>query len=76
MAGDMLCTRIHMLYHHMQHTHPVGQGDLKNLHSELHPVADKWYSLGVQLQVPIEALKCIETEHNHMNRCLLEMLSG
>ena len=60
-----------MLYHHMS-THLVG---LKSLHSELHPVADKWYSLGVQLQVPIESLKCIETEHHQMNRCLLEMLT-
>ena len=63
-----------MLHHHMS-TPPVGQGDLKSLHSELHPVADKWYSLGVQLQVPIETLKCIEAEHNQMNRCLLEMLT-
>ena len=56
-------------------TLPVGQGDLKSLHSELHPVADKWYSLGVQLQIPVETLKCIEAEHNQMNRCLLEMLT-
>ena len=55
--------------------HPVGQGDLKSLHNELHPVAYKWYSLGVQLQVPIETLKCIEAEHKQMNRCLLEMLT-
>ena len=55
--------------------HSVGQGDLKSLHCELHPVSDKWFSLGVQLQVPIENLKCIETEHNQMNRRLLEMLT-
>ena len=63
-----------MLYHHM-HIHPVGQGDLKSLHIELHPVAAKWYSLGLQLHIPIETLQCIEAEHNQMNRCLLEMLT-
>ena len=56
-------------------THPVGQGDLKSLHSELHPVADKWYSLGVQLQVPIESLKSIRRENLPMTECLLEMLT-
>ena len=56
-------------------THPVGQGDLKSLHSELHPVADKWYTLGVQLQVPIETLKCIRRENHPMTECLLEMLT-
>ena len=60
-----------MLYHHV---HLVGQGDLKSLHSELHPVADKWYSLGVQLQVPIETLRCIRRENLPMTECLLEML--
>ena len=56
-------------------THFVGQGDLKSLHCELHPVSDKWFSLGVQLKVPIEALKCIEAEHYQMSRRLLEMLT-
>ena len=56
-------------------THSVGQRDLKSLQSELHPVTDKWYSLGVQLQVSVETLKCIEVEHHQMNRCLLEMLT-
>ena len=62
-----------MLYCYFPNT--VGQGDLKSLHCVLHPVSDKWFSLGVQLQVPIETLKCIETEHNQMSRCLLEMLT-
>ena len=53
----------------------VDQGDLKSLHCELHPVCDKWFSLGVHLQVPTETLKCIEAEHNQMSRCLLEMLT-
>ena len=56
-------------------THCVGQGDLKSLHCELHPVSDKWFSLGVKLQVPIEALKCIKTEHCQTSRRLLEMLT-
>ena len=56
-------------------THPVGQGDLKFLHSELHPVVDKWYTLRVQLQVPIESLKSIRRENLLMTECLLEMLT-
>ena len=56
-------------------THSVGPGDLKSLHCELHPVSHKWFSLGVQLQVPVETLKCIETEHYQMSRRLLEMLT-
>jgi len=68
------CSCIHTLYHHMPQ-HLVGRGDLKSLHSELHPVADKWYSLGVQLQVPIEILKCIRRENVPMTECLLEMLN-
>ena len=56
-------------------THCVGQGDLNSLHCELHPVSEKWFSLGVQLQVPIETLKCIEAEHFQMSRRLLEMLT-
>ena len=67
----MLCTCILVLYHHMP-MHPVGQGDLKSLHSELHQVADKWYTLGVQLQVPIETLKCVRRENLPMTECLLE----
>ena len=55
--------------------HPVGQGDLKCLHSELHSIADKWFSLGVQLQVPIETLKCIRWENLPMTERLLEMLT-
>ena len=53
----------------------VGQRDLKSLHCELHPVSDKWYSLGVQLQVPIETLKCIRRENLSMSERLLEMLT-
>ena len=56
-------------------THHTGQGDLKSLHSELHPVSDKWFSLGVQLQVPIETLKCIRRENLPMTEHLLEMLT-
>ena len=56
-------------------TSSVGQGDLKSLHSELHPVSDKWFSLGVQLQVPIETLKCIRRENLPMTERLLEMLT-
>ena len=53
----------------------TGQGDLKSLHCELHPVSDKWFSLGVQLQVPIETLKCIRRENLSMTERLLEMLT-
>ena len=56
-------------------THSVGQGDLKSLHCELHPVRDKWFSLGVQLQVPIDTLRCIRRENLPMTERLLEMLT-
>ena len=52
----------------------VGERDLKLLHCELHPVSNKWYNLGVQLQVPIESLNCIEKENRQMTDCLIEML--
>ena len=55
--------------------HSVGQGDLKSLHCELHPVCDKWFSLGIQLQVPIETLKSIRRENLPMTERLLEMLT-
>ena len=55
-------------------THLVGERDLKFLHSELYPLSDKWYPLGVQLQVPIGTLRCIKKEHFLMTDCLLEML--
>ena len=55
-------------------TTPAGQEDLKYLHSELHPVSDRWYSLGIQLQVPVGILKCIRKENHTMSECLLEML--
>lgn len=41
----------------------------------MHPVREKWYPLGVQLQVPTETLKCIKKEHLTMSECLLEMLT-
>ena len=55
--------------------HSVGQGDLKSLHCVLHPVSDKWFSLGVQLQVPIDTLRCIRRENLPMTERLLEMLT-
>lgn len=54
---------------------PVGQNDLSFLHSELHPVSDKWYSLGVQLKIPIGTLKCIRSDNHTVAECLLEMLT-
>ena len=53
----------------------VGQEDLKSLHSELHPVSDKWFSLGVQLHVPIGTLRCIRNDIRTVAECLLEMLT-
>jgi len=53
----------------------IGQEDLRNLHCELHPISYKWYSLGVQLQVPIGTLKCIESDCAKVSDCLLEMLT-
>ena len=57
------------------HTPYIGERDLNILHCELCPVSDKWYFLGVQLQVPIGTLKCIKKENLSMNECLLEMLN-
>ena len=72
--GNMLCTNnVYVVL--PRSTHCVGQGDLKFLHCELHPVSDKWFSLGVQLQVPVETLKCIRRENLSMTERLLEMLT-
>lgn len=54
---------------------PAGPAELKFLHRELHPISHKWFSLGVQLQIPFDTLKCIEIENRQMDRCLLEMLT-
>ena len=43
-------------------TLPVGLKDLPLLDRELHQVSHMWYSLGVQLQIPVGTLKCIELE--------------
>ena len=52
---------------------PVGLHDLR---FELHQVSHKWFSLGVQLAIPIGTLKRIEFDyHNNATRCLLEMLT-
>ena len=53
---------------------PVDERNLKLLHCELHQVSHKWYTLGVQLQIPISTLKRIEEEKSAMDECLLEML--
>ena len=57
------------------HSLHVGQRDLKFLHCELYPVSDKWYSLGVQLEVPIETLRCIRSDIHTVAERLLEMLT-
>ena len=53
----------------------VGLKDLKCLYNELYPVSHKWFSLGVQLDVPMETLQHIEMEHKKVDRFLLEMLT-
>ena len=55
---------------------PVGLHDLSLLHRELHQVSHKWFSLGVQLQIPFATLISIELDNNHQtSKCLLEMLT-
>ena len=50
--------------------------DLKTLVNELFEVRDKWYHLGVQLNMRPSDLKAIRTQyHNDPDDCLLEMLS-
>ena len=57
-------------------TLPVDLEDLRFLDCELRPVSHMWYSLGVQLQIPVGTLKRIESDyHNKATRCLLEMLT-
>ena len=53
----------------------VGQEDLRLLHNELHLVSDKWFPLGVQLQVPTATLRCIRSDFRTVADCLLEMLT-
>ena len=53
----------------------AGLRDLSVLHRELHQVSHKWYSLGIQLQIPIGTLKRIEIENRQLTNCLLEMLT-
>ena len=54
---------------------PVGQEDLKCLCHELYLTSNKWFSLGIQLQVPIETLKCIRMKNLTMTECMPEMLA-
>ena len=61
--------------HAHSNTPYIGQKDLKSLQNELDPVSDKWFSLGVQLAIPIGTLKRIEIEHKEVGRFLLEMLT-
>ena len=56
-------------------TLPVGLKDLPFLHRELHQVSHMWYSLGVQLEIPIGTLKRIKLENDQITECLLEMLT-
>ena len=56
-------------------TLPVGLKDLPFLHRELCPVSHKWYSLGVQLEISVGTLKCIELENRQITKCLLEILT-
>ena len=66
----MLYNYTSMLCYHVS-THPVGERDLKSLHSELYPLSVKWYPLGIQLQVSIGTLKSIQKENISMADCLL-----
>ena len=50
--------------------------DLPTLQNELHEVRDIWFSLGVQLKVPMFDLRAIRAEYrDNPSNCLLEMLS-
>ena len=55
---------------------PLTSADLATLVNELHEVRDKWYHLGVQLNVQIHDLKAIRAQYNNNPAdCLIEMLS-
>ena len=50
--------------------------DLATLVNELHEVRDKWYHLGVQLNMKTSDLNAIRSQYmNNPDDCLLEMLS-
>lgn len=48
--------------------------DLKELVEFLHPVRSKWYTLGVQLSVPVNDLNSIRSQFSDPVECLCEML--
>ena len=49
--------------------------DLGLILEEIFPVRDKWYNIGLQLQVPVKELQRIESEHkNDHTTCLRLML--
>ena len=58
------------------HTDSLTSGDLGTLVNELHEVRDKWYHLGLQLNMKTSDLKAIRSQYmNKPDDCLLEMLS-
>ena len=50
--------------------------DLGMLVNELHEERDVWFSLGVQLKVPVSELRAIRTQHSNPADCLIEMLTS
>ena len=51
------------------------ESNLKALSNELNEVRDMWFSLGVQLEVPLGDLRAIRTQFSNPADCLIEMLS-
>lgn len=48
--------------------------DLRELVEFLHPVRSKWYTLGLQLSVPVGDLNSIRSQFSDTGQCLCEML--
>ena len=48
--------------------------DLSSILDELYDVSPKWYSIGLQLRLPISDLDAISKENQHPRDCLLEVI--
>ena len=58
------------------HADTLTREDLPTLLNELHEVRDKWYNLGVQLNMHTSDLDAIQIQYmNNLDNCLLHMLS-
>ncbi len=53
----------------------LGPNDLKTVLTELHDDSDRWYNLGLALDLTPGVLNAIDQRHRHPNDCLRDALS-